>query len=511
MTLTDMLTESVTRFGDAIALSDSHREVSYSELGRRTVDVAAALVARGVQPGDRVALALPNVIEFAYLYYGVTRAGAVVVPFNPMLRPHEIVTLLKDADPKLVVSWAGLTSVANGAEAAGVELCSIDAATFAQAFPPATDSGPDTDADPARGAAVPQQGDDVAVLLYTSGTTGEPKGAMLTHDNLVTNARIDQGLVEMNERDVILGALPLFHSFGQTCCLNLPLLSGSHVVLLPQFNPREALAVVGSKHVTVFLAVPAMYAALLQMLTRAGQELDLSSLRMTISSGAPLPVELLHQVEEHFGVVMLEGYGLSETSPTATLNVPGRRRPGTVGTALPGVELRILDPETHADVGIGTVGEVAIRGHNVMRGYWKAPEATAAVLSEAGWLRTGDLGTLDEDGFLTIVDRKKDLVIVGGENVYPREVEEVLYEHPAVAECAVLGVPDLRRGEIVVAAVVLKEGQEASEAELRAHIKTQLAGFKVPRAIWFPESLPKGGTNKIVKREIEIPAQIRER
>ncbi|WP_168582817.1 long-chain-fatty-acid--CoA ligase [Gephyromycinifex aptenodytis] len=504
MTLTDMLTESVTRFGDAIALSDSRREVSYSELVRRTVDVAAALAAKGLQPGDRVALALPNVIEFAYLYYGITRAGGIVVPFNPMLRPHEIVTLLKDADPMLVVAWAGLTSVENAAETAGVELCSIDAATFAQAFPPAQDAA----VDPARGAAVPQQDDDVAVLLYTSGTTGEPKGAMLTHDNLVTNARVDQGLVDMNDRDVLLGALPLFHSFGQTCCLNLPLLSGSHVVLLPQFNPREALAVVGSKHVTVFLAVPGMYAALLQMLTRAGQEFDLSSLRMTISSGAPLPVELLHQIEEHFGVVMLEGYGLSETSPTATLNVPGRRRPGTVGPALPGVELRILDPETGAEVGIGTVGEVAIRGHNVMRGYWRAPEATAAVLSEEGWLRTGDLGTLDEDGFLTIVDRKKDLVIVGGENVYPREVEEVLYEHPAVAECAVLGVPDLRRGEIVVAAVVLKEGQEASEAELRAHIKAQLAGFKVPRAIWFPQSLPKGGTNKIVKREIEIPEHI---
>lgn len=515
MTLTEMLDRSVATFGSATALSDDVRSVTYTELGDRVGDVAAALVARGCEPGDRVALALPNVVEFAYLYYGVARAGCIAVPLNPGLRLAEMRRLVADCAPRLLVAWDGLpfladTAAEHGAVGGasegqthvspfpGTEVVTVSASTFAEFAPPHEDA-----------PIVPRSGDDLAVLLYTSGTTGEPKGAMLTHDNLVVNAQVDQGLVDMGPRDVLLGALPLFHAFGQTCCLNLPLLSGSEVVLHTVFNPRHALASVGAKGITVFLAVPAMYTALLHLLARAPEDYDLTTLRMTISSGAPLPVEVLHQVEERFGVVMLEGYGLSETSPTATLNVEGRRRPGTVGTALPGVEVRIVDQETGEPLGVDTVGEVAIRGHNVMRGYWNAPQATAAVLSADGWLRTGDLGRLDADGFLTIVDRKKDLVIVGGENVYPREVEEVLYTHPAVAECAVLGVPDATRGEVVGAAVVLAEGRETTEAELRAYVRSRLSGVKVPRHVWFVDALPKGGTNKILKREIAVPEELR--
>ncbi|GAB48372.1 long-chain-fatty-acid--CoA ligase [Mobilicoccus pelagius] len=504
MTLTEMLTRSVESSATSIALSDDTRTVTYAELGERVGDVAAALVARRVRPGDRVALAVPNVVEFAYLYHGIAWAGGVVVPLNPVLRVAELRRLLDDCDPVLLVAWAGVPALTEAGDAAaagealGVEVVVLDAATFPEFAP----SHPDA-------PLVPRRGDDLAVLLYTSGTTGEPKGAMLTHDNLVVNAEVDRDLVDMGPDDVVLGALPLFHAFGQTCCLNLPLLAGSHVVLHPVFNPRHTLASVGEKGITVFLAVPAMYTALLHFLARSPEDYDLSTLRMTISSGAPLAVELLHRVEERFGVLVLEGYGLSETSPTATLNVEGRCRPGTVGTPLPGVEVRVVDQETGEPVEIGAVGEVAIRGHNVMRGYWNAPEATAAVLSPDGWLRTGDLGTLDDDGFLTIVDRKKDLVIVGGENVYPREVEEVFYAHPAVAECAVLGVPDPVRGEVVGAAVVLAEGADADEAELRAHVRAHLSGAKVPRHVWFVEGLPKGGTNKILKRAITLPESLR--
>ena len=500
MTLTEMLARSVEAFGPATALSDDARTVTYAELGERVADVAAALVARGCVPGDRVALALPNVVEFAYVYYGIAHAGCVAVPLNPGLGPAEMHRLLQDCSARLLLAWEGMPCLADqGDTPAGTEVVVVSPSSFAQFAPPQEQQV----------AAVDRAGDDLAVLLYTSGTTGDPKGAMLTHDNLVVNAQVDQGLVDMGPDDVVLGALPLFHAFGQTCCLNLPLLSGSEVVLHPVFNPRQALASVGAKGITVFLAVPAMYTALLHLLTRAPQDYDLTTLRLTISSGAPLPVELLHRVEERFGVVMLEGYGLSETSPTATLNVEGSRRPGTVGTALPGVEVRILDQESGEPLGVGEVGEVTIRGHNVMRGYWNAPEATAAVLSPEGWLRTGDLGRLDAEGFLTIVDRKKDLVIVGGENVYPREVEEVLYAHPAVAECAVLGVPDRVRGEVVGAAVVLAEGAQATEADLRAHVRAHLAGVKVPRHVWFVDALPKGGTNKILKREIALPEPLR--
>jgi long-chain acyl-CoA synthetase len=310
-------------------------------------------------------------------------------------------------------------------------------------------------------------------------------------------------LLQLGPDDVVFGGLPLFHSFGQTCTLNVAILVGACLTLLPRFDPDQALRLLANHHVTVFAGVPTMYSTLLHVADRAAY--DLSAVRLCLSGGAAMPVEVLRRFEDAFGAPVLEGYGLSETSPVASFNRPDRgRKPGSIGTPVGGVEMRVVDQEgdTVAD---GEVGEIAIRGHNIMKGYWNRPKATAEVLSADGWFRTGDLGRVDDEGFYYIVDRKKDLIIRGGYNVYPREIEEVLYEHPAVAEAAVIGMPHAELGEEVGAAVALKPGATVTSDELRAYAKAQVAAYKYPRRVWIVEALPKGPTGKILKREITIP------
>jgi long-chain acyl-CoA synthetase len=352
------------------------------------------------------------------------------------------------------------------------------------------------------GEVVKRAGDDTAVILYTSGTTGRPKGAELTHGNLVSNVEVTQSdLVQLNQDDVVFGGLPLFHSFGQTCTLNASMAAGATLLLLPRFSAATAAGLSATYGATVFAGVPTMYAALAG-LTEAP---ELPSLRTCISGGAALPVEVLRRFEERFGCEVLEGYGLSETSPVASFNRPGdHRKPGSIGYPVTGVEMQVLDAAGNP-VPIGEVGEIAIRGHNVMKGYWHKPEATASVLDDEGWFRTGDMGRLDEDGFYFIVDRKKDLVIRGGFNIYPREIEEVLYEHPEVAEAAVVGIPHAELGEEVGAAVALRPGATVTEAELRDFVKAQVAAYKYPRRVWFVDALPLGPTGKVLKREIVPP------
>ena len=297
--------------------------------------------------------------------------------------------------------------------------------------------------------------------------------------------------------DVVMGCLPLFHSFGQTCGLNAAVTAGACLTLIPRFDPVAALKVIERDRVTVFEGVPTMYVAMLN----AGPEVaDTSTLRTCVSGGAALPVEVLRGFEETFEATILEGYGLSETSPVATFNVPDRRRPGSIGTPVDGVELTLVNVENG-------VGEIAVRGHNVMKGYWRRPEATAEAVVD-GWFHTGDMARRDEDGFYYIVDRKKDLIIRGGFNVYPREVEEVLYEHPAVLEAAVIGAPHPTHGEEVVAAVALRADAEATPEELRDHVKARVAAYKYPRRVWLVDALPKGPTGKVLKREITIPAEV---
>ncbi len=342
------------------------------------------------------------------------------------------------------------------------------------------------------------------MILYTSGTTGQPKGAELTHANLASNTEVMcTDLINLRPTDVIFGGLPLFHAFGQTCTLNAAVASGACLTLLPRFAPGEALQILAAHRVTVFAGVPTMYVALLGYPDRAAY--DLSALRLCVSGGAAMPVEVLRGFEAAFGCLVLEGYGLSETSPVASFNHPDRpRKPGSIGTPIRGVQMRVVD-SGGLEVPQGDVGEIVIRGHNVMKGYWRRPDETAKAIPD-GWFRTGDLGRVDKDGYFEIVDRKKDMIIRGGYNVYPREIEEVLYEHPAVAEAAVIGLPHPALGEEVGAAVVLKPGAGVTAEEVREHVKSQVAAYKYPRKVWIVDALPKGPTGKIVKREIVPPA-----
>ncbi len=309
----------------------------------------------------------------------------------------------------------------------------------------------------------------------------------------------------LSPEDTLLGALPLFHSFGQTCTMNAAIANGCKVTLIPRFDPAKALEIIGRDEVTVFMGVPTMYNAMLHCDTR--ESADLSTLRLCVSGGSSLPVELMRAFEQAFDAIILEGYGLSETSPVASFNHPDReRKPGSIGTPIEGVEMKVVDADGN-EVAQGEVGEIAIRGHNIMKGYWQRADATAESINADGWFHSGDMAKIDEDGYFFIVDRKKDMIIRGGYNVYPREVEEVLYEHPAVREVAVVGVPDEQWGEEVGAAVALTEGQQVTAEELTAFVKEQVASYKYPRAIWFVDELPKGPTGKILKREIEVPAE----
>jgi long-chain acyl-CoA synthetase len=500
MNLASSLTGTVRLCGDRPALRLGAATTTYRELDGASARVAGLLRERGLEPGDRVGVMLPNTPEFALVYYGVLRAGGVVVPMNPLLKAREVAYYLGDSGARLVFAWHGFADEASaGAKRAEAEALVVDPATFGEAL---------ASSRPAREVAE-RADDDTAVILYTSGTTGRPKGAELTHANLARNTEVVRtDLERLTAEDVIFGGLPLFHSFGQTCTLNAAVVSGACLSLLPRFDPARALQILAGHHVTVFAAVPTMYAALLHHPDRAAY--DVSALRLCISGGAAMPVEVLRAFEEAFGCLVLEGYGLSETSPVASFNHPdSERKPGSIGTPIRGVEMRVVD-EQGAEVPRGQVGEIAIRGHNVMKGYWRRPEETAKAIPD-GWFRTGDIGRVDEDGYFAVVDRKKDLIIRGGYNVYPREVEEVLYEHQAVAEAAVIGLPHPELGEEVGAAVVLKPGAGATAEELRAHVKAQVAAYKYPRKVWIVEELPKTATGKILKREIAPPADLDER
>ena len=480
-----------------VAVRMGETGTTYRELDQASARVAGLLRERGVNPGDRIAIMLPNVAEFAVVYYGVLRAGGVVVPMNPLLKVREVAYHLGDSGARLIVAWHTVAADARGgAQRADAEAVMVDPATFADLVASAAPDHRVADRDD----------EDTAVILYTSGTTGQPKGAELTQANLARNTEVVYtDVMDLGPGDVIFGGLPLFHSFGQTCTLNAAVASGACLTLLPRFDAGQALQILAGHHVTVFAGVPTMYGALLAQPDRAAY--DVSALRLCMSGGAAMPVELLRGFEEAFGCLVLEGYGLSETSPVASFNHPDReRKPGSIGTPIRGVQMRVVDSSGH-EVAQGEVGEIVIRGHNVMKGYWRKPEETAEAIPD-GWFRTGDLGRVDEDGYFVIVDRKKDLIIRGGYNIYPREIEEVLYEHPAVGEAAVIGLPHPQLGEEVGAAVALKPGATVSAEELRDYVKTQVAAYKYPRKVWIVDVLPKGPTGKIVKREIIPPPDL---
>ncbi len=489
------LTRSAAEHPDEIAVKLDDAAFNYGLLDNASQRVSAMLKSKGVEPGDRVGIMLPNVPYFPAVYYGVLRAGAVVVPMNVLLKGREVGFYLSDPQVKVLFAWHGFIEAAEAGakEAGGVEIVpvkpgEIEAEIFAHE--------PDEE-------VAERAGDDTAVILYTSGTTGRPKGAELTHDNLRSNVAVAVKLFDLGVGDVIFGGLPLFHSFGQTCTMNAAIACGAAVTLLPRFDPGKALEIIERDGCSVFEGVPTMYGALLHHPDR--QQVDVSCLRVCASGGASLPVEILRGFEETFGCKVLEGYGLSETSPIASFNHPDReRKPGSIGTPIEGCEMKLVDDDGN-EVATGEIGEILIKGTNVMKGYLNQPEATAEAIKD-GWFASGDMAKVDEDGYYFIVDRKKELIIRGGYNVYPREIEEVFYEHPAVREAAVVGIPHDELGEEIGAAVVLKDGSQADAGELQAFVKEQVAAYKYPRTIWFLDELPKGPTGKILKREISPPS-----
>jgi long-chain acyl-CoA synthetase len=494
--MTNLATTLVNTTGshpDRTAVRLDDRALRYRDLDDLSARVAALLLRRGIKAGDRVGLMAPNIPEFLTLYYGILRVGAVVVPMNPQFKSREVDYYLSDSAASLAFAWHGVADqAAKGAAGAGTDLVIIEPSDFASTL---ADAG----LEPTVAERAPA---DTAVILYTSGTTGQPKGAELTHANLLTNVEVTRTtLLNLDPRDVVLGALPLFHSFGQTVGMGCTTASGGCLTLLPRFDPVRALEIIKRDQVTVLMGVPTMYAAILHS---AGGAADTASLRLCVSGGAAMPVEIMRTFEKQFGCMILEGYGLSETSPVASFNHPDReRKPGTIGQAIAGTEMR-LQNDNGDPLPPGEIGEIAIRGHNVMKGYWRRPEDTAEAMA-GGWFRTGDLARVDSEGYFSIVDRKKDMIIRGGLNIYPREIEEVLYEHPAVAEAAVIGVPNQMLGEEVAAVVKLKPGASAEPGELREHVRSQLAAYKYPRHVWIVDELPHGGSGKILKRAIEVP------
>ncbi|MFG2366759.1 long-chain fatty acid--CoA ligase [Streptomyces mirabilis] len=495
MNLASHLVRSARTHPDRAALRLEDAVVSYRTLDQGSAHMAGLLDNHRVKPGDRVAIMLPNVPEFALAYFGALRAGGIVVPMNPLLKSREVAYYLGDSGARLLFAWHAFADEARaGAQQAEAEVVVVSPGAFDSLLASA----------PSVEDVADLREDDTAVVLYTSGTTGQPKGAELTHANLTRNCDIAGELVQLTADDVIFGGLPLFHAFGQTCTLNAAVGSGACLTLLPRFDAGKALGILGEHGVTVFAGVPTVFSRLVGEPDRDAY--PVSRLRVSLTGGAGMPVQVLHDFQTAFDCVVLEGYGLSETSPIASFNtLQAGPKPGSVGTPIRGVEMRVV--ANGREVPQGESGEIAIRGHNVMKRYWQRPEETAATIRD-GWLYTGDIGRVDEDGYFWIIGRTKDVIIRGGYNVYPREVEDVLYEHPAVADAAVIGLPSSDLGEEVGAAVVLKPGARTTAEELREFVKHQVAAYKYPRKVWITDALPKGPTGKILKRQIVPPPEL---
>jgi long-chain acyl-CoA synthetase len=484
MNLSDLMTTAASSHGERTAIRQEDVTLSYTALERATGLVAGLLRERGLRPGDRVGVMLPNVAYFPICYYGALRAGAAIVPMNMLLKEREVAYYMADSGARVLFAWHTFADAAR-AGARDSEVIVVEPGSFEALL-----------GECERAETQERNAHDDAVILYTSGTTGHPKGAELTHGNLIENVAVSLELFDLGPDAVTLGALPLFHAFGQTCALNVTMAVGGSLSLLPRFDAGTALEIIERDRATLFEGVPTMYAAMLHHPEPA----DTSSLRLCVSGGAAMPVEVLRAFEQKFECTVLEGYGLSETSPVAAFSRRDReRKPGSIGLPVRGVEMRL------ADVHDG-VGEIAIRGHNVMKGYWNNPGATADAIDADGWFHTGDLARVDDDGYFFIVDRKKEMIIRGGFNVYPREIEEVLHEHPDVIEAAVVGLPHDELGEDVGAAVVLKPGHHSDSEEIKSFVKARVAAYKYPRLVWLEESLPKGPTGKILRREIKPPS-----
>jgi len=495
-----ILSESAHSFPDRPAAISAQGQLTYAQLDAASDRVAASLAAGGIRPGDRVALQLPNIPQFLMSYFGILKAGAVAVPLNVMLKAPEVAYHLGDSGARLLITWEGILGEAvKGAQAAGLD--QIYAVGHANDQDGAVPFERLLAVEAPRYEMAMRSPADTAVIIYTSGTTGRPKGAELTHVQLYMNADIPGRLFGIKPDDIAIAALPLFHVFGLSSVLNLCVRFGCTMSLIPRFTAAAVLEAIQRDRATIFDGVPTMFADLLSHPDLDGY--DLSSLRVAISGGASIPAPLLDAFEERFGVMILEGYGLTETASTTTFNVSAEeRRVYSVGKPIWGTQTQVWDDEGRPlPPGPENVGEVVTRGLHVMKGYWHDPEATAAVFS-GDWLRTGDLGYFDKDGFLFIVSRKKEVIIRGGYNVYPSEIENVLHAHPAVAEAAVVGVPDERLGQEVMAVIIAHSTVTLVEADLQSYLRERLAAYKIPRIFEFWSELPKNTLGKILKDEL---------
>jgi len=492
--LATILTETALATPDALVHRFGGTATTYRELNEQSGRFAAGLREAGLEPGDVMGLQLPNLPHFLIAYFGALKAGLVVLPLNPLLMAPEIEYHLGDSSAALLIGFEGMHAEATKAcERLGIPLYLVsmgggplpeDARPVSQLF-----GAPDGD-------VVPRSPEDTAVLIYTSGTTGKPKGAELTHFQLYMNCTIAGQLFGARNDDVTLAVLPFFHVFGLSSVINVSVRYGGCLSIVPRFQPADVLDVLERDRCTVIGGVPTMLHALAQ---QDIADRDLSALRVAVSGGASLPEDIMRTFESMYGIEVLEGYGMSETASTSSFNRPGDRRVLSIGKPIWGVTMRVADTSDRPlPPGPENVGEILIRGHNVMKGYLGRPEATAETL-RGGWLHSGDLGYVDSDGFFFIVDRAKDLVIRGGFNVYPREIEEVLYAHPDIVEAAVIGKRDERLGEEVVAVVVARPGSELGEQDVIAYCRERLAAYKYPREIRFLGELPKGPTGKILK------------
>jgi long-chain acyl-CoA synthetase len=491
MDLSQMLRKTAARSPEAIALlaASDGSTYTFGDLDREADRVARGLAAIGVSKGDRVAIGMHNVAHFPFAYFGILRAGAVVVPLNVMLTAKEVARVLTDSGAKAVLAAAPFAdTVVKGAESLDIKVFTTTAWDDLGAL---GDAAPDPDISE----------DDLAVLAYTSGTTGEPKGAMLTHGNLLANLDQQMSIPEAHVTgdDVLFLALPLFHIFGLNVTMGLLVMNGAKGILIERFEPVPALDLIQSHKVTVVFGAPPMYTA--WCATPGADQYDLSSVRLAISGAAPLPADVLRDFRDIFNVEIYEGYGLTETAPTLTSNrMTEKPRAGSIGKPLPGIQLRVVDEEGN-DVELGDPGEIVVRGPNVFKGYWNRDEATEQVFRD-GWFRTGDIAVQDEDGYLYLVDRKRDLIIVSGFNVFPSEVEAALLQNPDIAEAAVIGQPHPYTGETVKAFVVMQSGRSATEEEIIGHVQTQLARFKCPTSVEIVESLPHLITGKVLRRAL---------
>lgn len=505
--VSDMLQDSIAKYGDHTALYFYGKEISYKGLGQQAAAFASSLQQNSFEKGDRVALMLPNCPQFVIGYYGTLQAGGIVTQVNPMLVGKELEHILNDSDVETIVIYEPLLPVINKI---------IDNTSIKHVIK-VNIEGRDTEDSMAVGftnflakatkPSVPvtiNPSEDVAVLQYTGGTTGRSKGAMLTHRNVLANVMqayeyFKDGIVLGEDR--YLTVIPLFHVFGMTSCMNLSIYTGSMSIMLPKFDLEEVLQTIKDLKPTSFPGVPTMYVALTSH--PKAEQYGIDSIKLCNSGSAPMPGELLRSFESKTGAQILEGYGLSESSPVTHCNpMFATRKPGSIGIAIPSTDCKIVDlEEGKRELPAGELGEIVIKGPQVMKGYWNMPEETAHALRD-GWLYTGDIARMDEDGYVFIIDRKKDLIIASGYNIYPRDVEEIIYEHPAVQEAVVVGIPDPYRGETIKAVVVLRDGKECSKEELVAYCKENMAAYKVPKVVEFRKELPKTNVGKILRRKI---------